>query len=484
MKHLRKFLLRSLTFLIADVWIPSAVFFRKPTVGTRDFGDENSVVFFPYATPACQIQHKMLAETVKARGARASLVSTPLTIESFTYPRDNEGFEIFQTVDNLSKKFLNLVGGDEILARGALDEYLKNCPVDYFFSGFLLPPNFQAVVRNSLDFAERALRDKSSIVIPDGAYLLNRSLLSVAYRQKKRAFVFNPDGDWLELAEGESENYHYFSALEKQENQHEADETLTNGSDYLRRRFLGKSDDFDSAEAFSGSESGSSAQRRKVLFLHVVRDANQVPISPSERGYSIFSSFFEWADFCLGEIASNQSEWFVKVHPSAKFYDGELEIQQRLFEKHGISKETVEGCPTTRQILANKMPVYTHSGTIALESAVFGYKSNVASNAFPPDIANVATSREDLQAQLQISPESPPECVDKIASRRAGTALRVYFQPSEPLLVPTPRQPDRRSQKRFFLSLFVQAFSLAIRVNRRETLVRLGSLAEVLLGGD
>ena len=476
LKKIRQVSLATVTFLIAEIWVPSIVSAGKKFLRLKNLESGASVAFFPYKTPACQIQHRMLAEVLTSRGARASLISGPLNFQSFEYPNDTAGSETLENFGQLSDKFLEIAGGDAVVARGALDEYLKNCPVDYFFSRFCFPPNADEVIQKSLAFAEASMENHLSVVVPDGAYLLNRSLISAAYRQKKRAYVFNPDGDWLEVAPGKNENHPYFSSRETKKGDHA--EIARNTSRYLKRRFLGKSDDFDSAEAFSRLEPDTNLERRKVLFLHVTRDANQVPITPGERGYSVFSSFFEWAEFCLNEIASNQAEWFIKLHPSAKFYDGELEIQSRLLAKYGIAADLVEGCPTTKEVLINKMPVYTHSGSIALESAVFGYKSNIASTILPSDMAVVASTRADLQARLRLPLDNPPEPVAKEVSERAGNALSAFFQPTEPLLVPFPRQPNRTSQRKYVLSLFGQAISLAAKILTPATFRRLNSLAD------
>lgn len=469
--------------LIEKLWIPltAKVFGLFLSTDLRELQSEHRVLLYPYRTPACRFQHHYLAAVLKLKGQSATVMLDPIS-HGQDKPVNSDAL-VFSSFSDLAQGILDLCEDDPILARGALDEFLRNCPVDYYFSHFNLDSEFQESVRRARNQATALMSNFSGLVVADSAYLNNRALISAALRANKPVRVFNPDGDWRPITRYEDENtlQTNFDILRSEIT--DESPNLVEAEKYIETRFSGRGGDFDSYGVFSDeARVPSGAQPRKVLFLHVIRDANQIPLEEFTAGYSVFTSFFEWADFCLGEIAKNPENWVIKLHPSARFYNGEAEIEARLLAKHGLGAELTEDCPTTGFILANRWPVYTHSGTIGFESAVSGYRANVCSTRYPPEIVNIAKSREDWVNLMELPLNlAAPQILNSNEIRAAKVLLHESFKPAEPLLMPSVPQPDRTSNWKFFVGLIVQELSLMGRYLNPNAIKRLEQLAHDLI---
>jgi hypothetical protein len=435
------------------------------------------VLLYPYNTPACRFQHHQLAAELRALGQQAEVLLDPLPTSAKIGVAPNP--QDFPTFVALAQGILAACGGDKILARGALDEFLRKCPVESFFNRFVLTAEFLDSVSRAKRAASSLMTNYSGLVVADGAYLKNRALVSAALKAGKPVQVFNPDGNWLPVTRHVNENTPRFDIRELITTVTDGSPRLAAAEKYLAARFAGTADDFDSQTAFANSTPApKELPRKKVLFLHCVRDANQVPLEQPAVGHSVFTSFFEWADFCLAEIAKSPDEWRVKLHPHAEFYSGEQEIQAGLLRKHAIPIELTEECPPTSFILANRWPVYTHSGTIILEAAASGYRGNASSTTYPKQFAQIAQTREDWRDQMAKPAETAGEPIE---DSRVVNAAKVWLcenlDPGEPLLMPRRPQPDRTSEAKFFRSQIFQELSLMARYLRSRSRKRLREVA-------
>jgi len=468
--------------VIENFWIPATTSFLASFSAGRVPQSPLvlPVLLSPYETPACRFQHHSLAAELRLSGQRAVVLLDPLSSKAKALSgREPLSFSSFS---NLAEGILSICDGDPVLARGALDEFLRNCPVESFFDEFRIDSNFLDMILLAKREANEVMSRFSGLVVADGAYLKNRALISAALGANKPVRVFNPDGRWLPVSRHKNENTNQVDFQALCMSLTDQSPTLIEAEDYMAVRFSGTAGDFDSAGVFSGGpEVPTELRPKKVFFLHVVRDANQIPLEEPAAGYSVFSSYFEWADFCLEEIAKRPHEWVVKLHPSAKFYGGEEEIQAGLLRKHSIPQELVDSCPTTSFILANKWPVYTHSGTIGIEAAVSGYRAHVCSTRYPPELVHIARSRKELVDHLNRPIAlAASKIVNPNHVMGAKVLLRELGRPDEPLLMPRRPQPDKTSSGRFFVSLILQEMSLMGRYLLPRTRARLREIAQEL----
>ena len=441
-----------------------------------DYQSSSPVLLHPYDTPACIFQHKSLAAHIRKNGQGTTVLMKPIKFTDSAMKSQLQDLT-YESFADLTRGILDLCQGDVIFATGVIDSFMSSCQSDVFFGHFVIPASFIELIHATKAQADDLILDHSSLVLADGAYMINRALISSALSAGKKVNIFNPDGDWLEFTSQHGENHRDYHRYLKNLSPYEYKTALDEANAYLDARFTGKQTDLDSPGVFSERVKSIDANPRKVLFLHVFRDANQVPLDQEQNHQSLFSTYFEWADFCLQEMAKKPDEWLVKLHPSSKFYGDEIKIQLRLLRKHGFSMDLVDSCPTTAQILQNRWPIFTHSGTVALESAVFGYRTHVCSRRHPEQLVHLAKSKEQLIEQLNKPPSVAQDSLDTVENETARLLLHWFFKHDLPLLAPKNPQPDRRSPLKFNTSLVAQEFSLMGRYLRPSVQAQLQRMA-------
>jgi hypothetical protein len=251
-------------------------------------------------------------------------------------------------------------------------------------------------------------------------------------------------------------------------------------------RFSGKSySDLDSSLAYAHESSSLPEPKKKVLFLHVFRDANLLlPEKEPGRGFT-FATYFDWADFCLAEVSRRPDDWIIKPHPASQFYEGESEIIDRLLKKHSLPRSLLRSDLSTREILTSKWPVFTHSGTIGFETAIFGYRANVVSNRFPEELVVRTSGKAELLRCLREPVlNAAPAITDSASVEIAKVALFRNFQRNVPELSPRKGQPDRSSKLKFEASLITQGISLLGRHASSSSQKRLSEMAKEVISAS
>ena len=441
---------------------------------------ELSVLLTPYGTPACRFQHHFLAQFLEKGGTAAKVVTEPISTDSSFWKHDKKG-DVFESFEELIEAIAATCKQDQVLAVGAIDEFLRDCDIETFFGHYRLPARYLDEINRVTSEARRIISGYSGLVVADSAYLANRALISAALTEGMPVRVFNPDGDWVCFSDKEDEVYRDHASKFRERGGEEYREALSRAESYLNLRFSGQQTDLDSPAVFASRSDLKVAVPKKVLFLHVFRDANQIPRDERGTAQKLFGSYFEWADFCLREISKNPSDWLIRVHPSARHFDGEDEIISRLLEKHGIDAKLLDGGPSAIEILEKRWPVYTHSGTIALETAVFGFRSVVSSSRHLEQLVRRVADKESLAKALAEPPRFVArELVDEQVDI-AKILLYLNYKHDYPELGPKQPQPNRSSETKFYFSLWLQLFSLMGRYLRRPTQVVMKSLAVGLI---
>lgn len=137
--------------------------------------------------------------------------------------------------------------------------------------------------------------------------------------------------------------------------------------------------------------------------MHAFRDASDFSVSSGGSPWQVsLRTYSEWADFCLSEIAKDKENWAIRPRPSGWGYPGDTEIFRGLMTKHGLQGITSANGVSVRAILEARLPVFSPSGTVALEAAAFEYKAFVASNLFPDTFAVRAKSPGEYGRNLKL----------------------------------------------------------------------------------
>lgn len=449
------------------------------------------VLLVPYDTPACVTQHQALAMMLRALTQRSRVrVLLPKVakrqVESSkdgtSPPADDLTFETFSGLVTYLIEFVNF---DPELARGVIDSFTRECQVSSFFGPHLLPREFLVQVSAQILFASLTPPRPGIVVLADSAYTFNRALISNGLKNRSDIWVANPDGRLSKVSLFENESFYLRTPEDAEVILTSDSELATAAREYFQDRFFGSKDvDFDSRNSKSGlGKIPESLEQKKVLFLHAFRDASQLPISTGGSPWDIaFRTYFEWADFCLSEIAQDRESWAIRSHPSAWAYPGDTEIFRGLVTKHGLQGITSANGVSVRAILEEGLPVFTHSGTVALEAAAFGYKPFVASNRFPEALTVRANSPEEYGRNLKLQFEEARTPISDESSRELAMVL--LFERLQNLglsFVPEPRQPSRSSNLAFQKDLVGQVVSLQRMLLSRDGLEKLRKDAEFIL---
>lgn len=441
-------------------WRNSRKINRRETIKPR------SLALFHYGTASSRVQHRAFASLFSKIGFDTSViekesVNALLPLDKSSTPSSTSSVQ-FAEFSELVCALIDFAEGDELIARGLIDEFVRKCPISAFDSPHI-PKSFFAEAREKINVAEKIVGCYDGIVLAETSYLLAKSMLSAAIRQNSPAWVLNPNDRWLITDNTQDEN-HSSVDLENVN----TDPLFIRGVDkYLAKRFSGSSfSDLDSSLAFSGTiELPPDLVGRKVLFLHAFRDASQLPLEGST-GWrqTLFNTYFEWADFMFSQIALNPEGWAIRPHPASEFYSGDAEILDGLLRKHGLEGIMRIHNVSSLALLENKVPIYTHSGTVALEAAIFGYSAHTCSNVHPDNMTRFSRTREELKRAITLPYGEASPQVDAIQSIEAKARLFLMMKPKQTGLAPWNPQPDRRSPIRWTLSFTGQLLTYGIQL--------------------
>ena len=283
----------------------------------------------------------------------------------------NDSQKLFEEINIFLKKEL----GDfsHIATYGLLDNLIKDCNVSIFFNGFIYDKKLLfSYLERILNLTKILCEPFKKIFIAETAYLECSFLRAYSFANSIELFCLHPNGTFRKLDPKESPSESYIS--DKKDlifggNCKINYEELKNlGVDYFRKRLRGEGSDSDSRYAFRNSASKPNKKIKKVLFLHCIRDANNINSIES----NIFKTYLEWTNYSLSKIKNDQENWWIKIHPMSSFWKDDIDIIRELFRENNINFSISENCPSTKEILEKGMPIFTCNGTIALESLAFG----------------------------------------------------------------------------------------------------------------
>lgn len=399
--------------------------FSRPELGIRP------ILFIGYGGPIGLLPHLLVAHHLKKYGIRSEVRRPKNLIQA--YSRDwtrsrTEATMLFDSARALTKALVKGFPDQYFLSRGIIDEFFRRAPHRMFLGSKWFPDAYPRMVANVVVEAEKLLESYSGLVVVDSAYLVKGALTAAAKKQGKPVWNLDLDGRWKLVREGPRLRGTKGFAAEAQKAIRDDSAVLRRAQDYVHARFEGANrKDIDSFFAYSGFRGDSSPSPRKVLFLHAIRDAGGLPLGGTDGDLS-FESFLEWTEFTLEKVAQQPDYWWVKPHPQRLLFPDEKMLADILLDRYGIPLEIVKSDLDTRWVLRNGWPIYTHSGTVALEAAAMGQRPFVASSTFSPAIANVPTSKSDLEKQLLLRPEEAMHNLSDKERQLAVVSLYRRFQ--------------------------------------------------------
>lgn len=403
----------------------------KTRAGESTAGIPTKILLVPYAYPPTVFLHSIVQMRLEREGVATRLVPASSIEETLREGQAKPGYEsqYFDSMRDAVNVLVELADGDEILATSIVDQYVRYEPVRTLTKNFEISSDFLSLVHFTREVADNHAENNEVLVTGDSSYLLNGALIAAFLRRGKRVYVLDFVGKFREVTLEKSERRNrdfFYSKLEViRAVQHEIGGERE-AQVFLESRFSGEAPDDEVAAAFrrSGPVRKATENRpRKVLFLHVLRDANG-QVGSDELGYPLFRTYIEWTDAALRIVSENPDDWIVKPHPGFEKYPGEREILFYLFHKHGLSLEILDQTVNAREVLENRLPVYSHDGTIVREAACFGYKAYSVSVHLPEEITVRAKTLEEFEIQMRLPPTAKvPEIHDSSIVRAARLML-------------------------------------------------------------
>jgi len=372
------------------------------------------VLFAPYPYQPTELLHSLLAKKVQELGHTAEFAKTSELFSQETRNRASTSERIpsemrFSSVAE-AIQFLEAMGqGDEILSTAIIDEFIRFCPVDFFFGNYVVSSVFQDTVMHVCRKAAALAIANDVVVVGDSAYLNNGALIAMFLNHNKKVYAADFVGRFREITKSSSESRNrdfFYSELTKIQAGGDSEGHLSDEiRQFFSRRYSGKSPDVEIARAFRRDAPANydKHEAKKVLFLHSFRDANG-QVRSEELGASLFRTYFEWTDLALSIVAEKPEEWIVKPHPGLGRLEGDLEILSFLLCKHGIPDSIVDRNISAGFVLSSRWPIFSHDGTIAREAATFGYRSVSISVHLPEEITYKIASEDEFYRVFRLSP--------------------------------------------------------------------------------
>ena len=353
-----------------------------------DVKPEIRVAFFPYSTNDCRTLHEIFAKQIAYKhGVQCDVVKSNIygknvvNIHSapLSYESKITGLKEYER-------------GNEIW-RGMADDYRKKCGVSEFFDHSPYNENVIGQIEFSYLKALELIEKYDIFFLTDLAYTFSRTIHFLAKQKNKSVYILNPHGQLLNvssksrypsqnntIAEFDTDLHLITNDLRQQ--------LLKSSEKYFANRIKGTiKSDREALRAYNSFTSSNISNSCNILMLHCIRDASR-DLPSKEQKYDLESDdYFIWTKKMFSQITNQQEKWKIKIHPSSAQYPGETEIIDRLAEDFQIKASCFQDVPATSDIIANQMPVFTYSGTIALETAAAGFKSYVFGTTYPEWIA-------------------------------------------------------------------------------------------------
>jgi hypothetical protein len=377
-------------FQFLAVW---AVFLKAGNLSKILLQDNKmSFLFVPYQSPDCLALHKGIAQHIRWHNTIVRFYKHSLSFSLESYLKEDSSIYGLLGFQNWLRAQCKNHHINE-LYYPILDTTIRVIPLDYFTIGFSLKDEFFSEIKCYIKNIEARFSSVDACFLADSAYLNNHILKQLFIKSGRSVYYLNPNGKinkYLDI-------YHSEFSVKKIDSAEYRDNKI-DVDNYIKLRFSGKiNSDLDSSSAFAAGES-KPLESKKVLFLHAFRDANNNTWESSQP----FDSYYEWVDFTLSVLNSRNdfSNWYIKRHPSSKYYENDEAILDELLVKYDVPRSCLGHVPTTSQILSNPMPIYTNNGTIVLESASVGIPAFFCGPRFSAELGIYASTKEQWSSML------------------------------------------------------------------------------------
>jgi hypothetical protein len=418
-------------------------------------GSPVDVLFLPYDSVDCVLQHLAAAKAIEDFGLSARVLIPARSMSSMREGDPRMRDQALNYDDRILQLY-DVAEGDPDLARGFIDQYRRTCEVDAFFDNRALEPHLLGTLIIARSLAEASVERATTLVVPDLAYAFNRCIASFSRQASRSLHLLNPHGRFRRVDLTGDFAYEEpwfgtsslsFENMITPEAQRAADQFIAD-----RRSGVGLSDWNLNLANSMDPRSDEDSIGKNVVFMHCIRDAEQVPVTFDEDAWIFSPDLFCWTRSVMRRAVLDPEKWALRAHPAAGHYPGEREIVERLSRVTGLTSGQCSTDVSREWVLSNKIPVLTHSGSIALECAIEGFKSVTTSSLLPGSLTVHLGSPGRPFTSIN-DPFSATVPVSEVDSALARLLLTRTYAPDlpEPLRLSHPVQPQS-SRSRFMLS--------------------------------
>jgi hypothetical protein len=375
-------------------------------------------------------------------------------------------------------EYLNTILGESNfdIIRGAFDEYRKDCNVSELFEKSNINTALVENILNQIDTSKEIGLNNSTVVMPDIAYTKSRSIKHFSKERNNRVILINPYGEIRDISSNEALDPDPSAReISSMRNHFNKDFDIEKAAAiYVKKRMSGDVvQDLDALRAYKKIETETSLNftNKKVLFLHCIADAANVPMQIQNSDDLILNDYFLWTREMFRIISKDPSQWLIKIHPASKLYPKDHQIINRLILQFKIPSEVIIPDEySTFEVLQSTSPIFTHSGTIALESAALGQRSVCVAGRYSDEIALNVRSIQAIENLAERNTASLQEYL-KNSSENATLAAtwlflwRSNYERGRVIAVKQPIQPNMKTmdylvtQHKICLDFYKKVFS-------------------------
>ena len=340
-----------------------------------------------------------------------------------------------ESLDAVSDNLADRGFRSQNLLRGVFDSLAAKADPKVFDGTPIAMTLYSKVIRQLEQGLEQGA--SSNLVLTDLAYAENRGRLESALRSGGSIACLNPWGSCFSIDATNSGSYVDEVALI-----HTSRLAWTDGlsDERIMHEFSAQGAESirDWGRAAAYQQRGSSTREyRRIIALHVMRDAgSSAPQFIDERP---IRDYFEWAELMLETASGAWDEWAIKLHPARGGYRDEEAIVRRLLARHNVPGNAILENTPMSGLLANRVPVFTYSGTIAYEYAARGGLAFTFSNSALADVSVHIGSLDELRSAAAIDRAPAAMPGQKLLAQRNLIGER--FSPIAELLPDHPTFP-------------------------------------------
>lgn len=397
-RRLHQVALRALSY---ELWLARTfITWRLSRRLNQQLGDQSHGVF-NYETLDCLLLFEAVAPSIRAQQllAVAKDVSPPIAPLFPKLPQQWPGESWAKTIDEIEEDLRRRELWTPNIFRGMIDSVARIEHPDVFI-GRALDAKLYAKL---LDRLLRGLSEgqSSGAVMTDFAYVQNRARLEAIGRNGHALVCLNPHGVCFVTSPDGALPYADEIAL-RQTWQLKWTEGLS--QEVVDNAFFAQTAGFirDPSRflAHNNTHGIESLSKRKVIALHVIRDAGS-PAAQRFDGIPI-RDYFEWAELMLTFVDGRWNEWAVKTHPARGWYPDEDEIVARLLARFDVPSSAMLVDYPMESLIQERVPIFTFAGTIAYECAARGVLAYTFSQTSLSDVSVHVASMERLTAYSEL----------------------------------------------------------------------------------